>query len=83
MANLIGGIPPHSGVDNLITGTNGDDVIFGDPFTTGNSHDLAEDRRTAVLRTGAATTSCSVAAAGTSSSAMRALSRATAGAVTT
>ena len=42
MANLIGGIAPYRGKDNYIEGTRGDDVIFGDPYTTGNFEGLPE-----------------------------------------
>ena len=36
MANLIGGIAPYRGKNNLIIGTASADFIFGDPYTTGN-----------------------------------------------
>jgi hypothetical protein len=36
MANLIGGIAPYRGINNLIVGTASADFIFGDPYTTGN-----------------------------------------------
>lgn len=36
MAVLIGGRPPLFGIDNSIQGTPARDVVFGDPFTTGN-----------------------------------------------
>lgn len=42
MAHLIGGIVPWLGLDNQIFGTNDPDVIFGDPFTTGNTLDVLE-----------------------------------------
>ena len=37
MANFIGGTPGAPRSDDSISGTSGDDVIFGDRFTTGNS----------------------------------------------
>ena len=36
MTNLIGGIAPYLGINNLIIGPAGADFIFGDPHTTGN-----------------------------------------------
>jgi Ca2+-binding RTX toxin-like protein len=42
MAHLIGGIAPWLGLDNHIFGTNDPDIIFGDPFTTGNSLGVSE-----------------------------------------
>ncbi|MBB4185727.1 calcium-binding protein [Sinorhizobium terangae] len=42
MANLIGGIGPYPGLDNDIFGTNDPDIIFGDPFTTGNTFGVLE-----------------------------------------
>jgi Ca2+-binding RTX toxin-like protein len=42
MANLIGGVAPHLGVNNLIVGTADADNIFGDPYTTGNFEGVPE-----------------------------------------
>ncbi len=36
MAELIGGIAPFPGKNNLIFGTADSDIIFGDPYTEGN-----------------------------------------------
>ena len=35
MADLIGGIAPFPGKNNLIFGTPDADIVFGDPFTEG------------------------------------------------
>src|SRR5262245_38421169 len=40
MADIIGGIPPHLGKNNIISGTPDPDIIFGDPFTEGNLEGL-------------------------------------------
>src|SRR5262245_48567449 len=42
MATLIGGLPPIPGRDNLIVGGPNSDIIFGDPFTTGNTVGVVE-----------------------------------------
>ncbi|HEV7372780.1 hypothetical protein [Arenibaculum sp.] len=42
MAVVIGGIPPHRGADNHLVGTGLPDVIFGDPYTTGNDLGVPE-----------------------------------------
>ncbi len=42
MADLIGGVAPYLGTNNLIVGTADTDNIFGDPYTTGNYEGLPE-----------------------------------------
>ena len=42
MANLIGGVAPYLGTNNVIVGTADADNIFGDPYTTGNFEGLPE-----------------------------------------
>ena len=52
MANLIGGRSPFPGLDNNIVGTGTPDVIFGDPFTTGNGLGVPETGGTLSAGTG-------------------------------